>query len=90
MSKDKLWRLLATTACLVALVPAPPAEALGGPTASPGLLERLVSWAAESWILEASEIEDAITGDLSGLPPPLDDEDPDVCRDYAVCVDPNG
>jgi hypothetical protein len=96
MSSNKSGRVLVAAALTAALCLAVPAQAADARGFSPGPLERLTAWFVETWLSVAfTDGATATTADDSQTPPPppppADDEgDPEGCRDYTACVDPNG
>jgi len=89
MSSNKAGRVLVAVALAAALGLAVPVEAFDGRGAQLGLLERLTAWFVETWMTSTEEpqADDAST---SPTTPTEDEDDPEGCRDYSACVDPNG
>lgn len=84
MSSNKSVRVVVATALVAALCLAVPAAALDGRGTQLGLMERLTAWIVETF-------SGATTDDSQAPTPHTDGEgDPEGCRDYTACVDPNG
>ena len=93
MLSNKSGRVVVAAALVAALFLAVPVAASDGSRAPLGLMERLAAWFVETWMAD---------GLAGGSNPPqtddsqstttnsTDDEDPEGCRDYTACVDPNG
>ena len=89
MSSNKAGRVLVAVALVVALGLAVPVEAFDGRGAQLGPLERLTAWIVEAWMASTEEPRTDDTG-TNPTTPTEDDDDPEGCRDYTACVDPNG
>lgn len=97
MSSKKSGRVLVAAALVAALFLAVPVTAGDGPVgdgpgAPQGLVERLAAWFFETWMADglAGGGNPATDDSQSTTTNTTDDEDPEGCRDYAACVDPNG
>ena len=93
MSSNKSGRVVVAAALVAALFLAVPVAASDGPGEPMGFMERLAAWFVETWMTDdlAGGSNPAQTDDSqSTTTNTTDDEDPEGCRDYSACVDPNG
>jgi hypothetical protein len=93
MSSNKSMRVLVAAALVAALFLAVPAAALDGRGAPLSLMERLAAWFVETFSDElAGGTGPAATDDpQSPTAHGTNGEgDPEGCRDYSACIDPNG
>ena len=98
MLSNKSGRVLIAAALVAALFLAVPVAAGQGPAsegdgAPQGLVERLAAWFFETWLADGragggnaqgQDDSQSTTTHTTG------DEDPEGCRDYSACLDPNG
>jgi hypothetical protein len=88
MSSNKSVRVVVAAVLVAALFLAVPAAALDGRGASLGLMERLAAWLVATF---SGESPAATDDSQSPATRTTDGEgDPEGCRDYTACVDPNG
>jgi hypothetical protein len=91
MSSNKSVRVLVAAALVAALFLAVPAAALDGRGTPLGLMERLAAWFVETFSDDlAGGANPATTTDTQSPTVRTTDDDPEGCRDYTGCVDPNG
>lgn len=90
MSSNKSGRVLAAAALVAALCLAVPVAASEGPGASLGWLERLESWITAALTGSATGATDPAGADDSSTSLTTGEGDPEGCRDYTACIDPNG